>query len=53
MKVQEKKKVVVLCPRLLQNVKLGISRRNRAVTSKKCTNKRDARAKLLRFCRFR
>ena len=50
-KVQEKKKVVVLCPRLLQNVKLGISRR--AVTSKKCTNKRDARAKLLRFCRFR
>ena len=33
-----------------QNVKLGLSRRGRAVTAKKCTKKRDARAKLL-FCR--
>ena len=32
-----------------KNVKLGNSRRSRAATAKKCTKKRDARAKLL-FC---
>ena len=32
---------------LLINVKLGNSRRSRAVTAKKCTKKRDALAKLL------
>ena len=42
---------VVLCSRPRQNVKLGIliSCRSRAATAKKCTKKRDARAKLL-FC---
>ena len=50
-KVQEKKsKVVVLCSRPLQNVKLDrLSRRSRTTKAKKCTKKRDARAKLL-FC---
>ena len=49
-KVQEtKKKVVVFCLRPPQNVKLGISRRSREVTAKKCAKKRDARAKLFLF----
>ena len=34
---------------LQKNVKLGISRRSRAVTAMKCTNKRDARVNFL-FC---
>ena len=43
-KVQEKtEKVVVLGYRLPKNVKLGIFRRGRAITAKKCTKKRDAR----------
>ena len=48
---EEKKKIVVLCSRLPQNVKLGtvLSSRSRATTAKECTNKRDAHAKLL-FC---
>ena len=38
--------VVVLCSRPRQNVKLGnFSRRSRATTATKCTEKRDARAK--------
>ena len=46
--VQEnKKKVVVLCPRFPNYVKFGIF--SRRVTAKKCTKKCDARAKLL-FC---
>ena len=36
-----------MCSRPLQNVKLDISRRSRAVTAEKCSKKRDARAKLL------
>ena len=45
MEVEEKKKkVVVLGSRPPQNVKF--SRRSYAVTAKKCTKKRDARAKL-------
>ena len=49
MEVEEKKKkVVVLGSRPPQNVKF--SRRSYAVTAKKCTKKRDARAELL-FCR--
>ena len=49
--VQEKKsKVVVLCSRSPQYVKFCISRgRSHAVTAKKSTRKRDARAKML-FC---
>ena len=40
--------VVVLCSRPRQNVKLGnFSRRSRATTATKCTEKRDARAKML------
>ena len=48
---EEKKKIVVLCSRSPQNVKLGtvLSSRSRATTAKECTNKRDAHAKLL-FC---
>ena len=43
-KVQEKKKkVVVLGYRPPKNAKLGIFRRGRAITAKKCTKKRDAR----------
>ena len=46
--VQEKRnKVVVLCSRPPQDVKLGISRPSGAVTGKKCTKKRVARAELL------
>ena len=51
-KVQQKeKKVVVLCSRPPQNVKSGVftSYYSLPVTAKKCTKKRDARAKLL-FC---
>ena len=48
-KIQEKKnKVVVLYSRPRKNVKLfALSRRSRATTAKKCTKKRDTRAKLL------
>ena len=38
-----------MCSRPPQDVKLGISRPSGAVTGKKCTKKRDARAGLL-FC---
>ena len=52
-KVQEKKKKVVVCFRSRQNVKLGtFTLYVRALvqrTAKKYTKKRDARAKLL-FC---
>ena len=51
MKIQEKKqKVVALFSRPSKNVKLV--RRSRALAAKKCTKKRDARAKLL-FCQFK
>ena len=52
-KVQEKKKkVVVLCSRPRQNVNFFFfSRCGHATTTKKCTIKRDALAKLL-FCFF-
>ena len=43
----ERGNFVVACVRPLYNVKLGISRRSRAVTAKKCTKKRDARANVL------
>ena len=36
--------VLVMCSRSPQNVKLGSLRRSCAVTAKKCTKKRDARA---------
>ena len=51
MKVQEKKKrVVVLCLRPPQNVRLGSFTRVHVVTTaKKCSKKRDARVMLL-FC---
>ena len=39
---EKEKKVVVLCSRPRQNVKLVISRRSRATTAKKCRKKRDA-----------
>ena len=46
---EKKKRVVVLCCRPRQNVKLGTLSCSPATTTKKCTKKRDARAKLL-FC---
>ena len=51
---EKKKKIVVLCSRPPQNVKLGtvLSCRSRATTAKKCTKKPDAHAKLL-FCFFK
>ena len=52
LKVQGKKeKVFVLCSRPSQNVK-AFSRHSRALTVKKCTEKRDTRAKLL-FCQYK
>ena len=45
-----KKKIKIKIKKIKKkNVKLGNSRRSRVVTAKKCTKKRDARAKLL-FC---
>ena len=45
---EKKKKYAVLCSRPPQNVKLGFfTSYSRAVTGKKCTKKRDARAELL------
>ena len=45
----KEKKVVVFCSRPRQNMNSGTSRCSRATTAKKCTKKRDARAKLV-FC---
>ena len=46
-KFRKKEKKVTSRP--LQNVKIGILGRTRAVTAKKCTKKRDARTRML-FC---
>ena len=53
---RKRKSYSVLCSRPHKTWNWEVSRRSRAETAKKCTKKRDARAKLLFcqfFCRFR